>query len=75
MSDWFKRFCLQYPLQLYTTLSSTPFLSSYTDTLMHDSIIVYLAHRVMVVRNILAVVARVLQRLIMFWNQRSSSHL
>lgn len=38
---------------------------------MHDaSIIVHLARRVMVVRDILAVVARVLQRLIMVGNLR-----
>lgn len=35
---WFKRFCLRYPLQLYTTLyrlSSSSTLFSYTDTLQY----------------------------------------
>lgn len=68
------RFCLQYQSQLYTTLSPIVIIHAIPE-LVHRyadarcSIIVHLA-RVMVVRDILAVVARVLQQLIMCWNLR-----
>lgn len=69
------RFYLQYQLQLYTTLSPIVIIHAipelvdrYVDA--RCSIIVHLARRVMVVRDILAVVARVLQQLIMCWNLR-----